>query len=285
MNQNVLACLDHSSYTPGVCDYAAWASLKMSAPLEFIHVLDRHPETARRRDLSGSIGLGARESLLEELSKLDEQVSRVAQESGRLLLESAKQRALEAGVPNVTARQRHGELVESLAELENEARLFVLGKRGEAAESAPQHIGGNLERVVRALHRPILVVPKQYKAPASLMIAFDGSATTRKGVEMVASSPLFKGMICHVVTAGAASAGNTGQMEWADETLKAGGFISNTSIVDGDAETVLPNYWRENAVDVLVMGAYGHSRIRQLLVGSTTTVMIRTADIPVLLLR
>jgi nucleotide-binding universal stress UspA family protein len=34
-----------------------------------------------------------------------------------------------------------------------------------------------------------------------------------------------------------------------------------------------------------VMGAYGHSRIRQLLVGSTTTSMLRTTTSPLLLLR
>jgi nucleotide-binding universal stress UspA family protein len=33
------------------------------------------------------------------------------------------------------------------------------------------------------------------------------------------------------------------------------------------------------------MGAYGHSRIRQLLIGSTTTAMIRHSTVPLLLLR
>lgn len=41
----------------------------------------------------------------------------------------------------------------------------------------------------------------------------------------------------------------------------------------------------EAAVDLLVMGAYGHSRIRNLIVGSTTTAMLRSCQIPVLLLR
>ncbi|TZG39377.1 universal stress protein, partial [Halomonas eurihalina] len=44
-------------------------------------------------------------------------------------------------------------------------------------------------------------------------------------------------------------------------------------------------YQEEQNIDLLVMGAYGHSRIRHLLVGSTTTEMLRKADIPVLLLR
>jgi nucleotide-binding universal stress UspA family protein len=36
---------------------------------------------------------------------------------------------------------------------------------------------------------------------------------------------------------------------------------------------------------LLAMGAYGHSRIRQLIVGSTTTTLLRTSAVPVLILR
>jgi len=36
----------------------------------------------------------------------------------------------------------------------------------------------------------------------AVIIAFDGSATTRKGVEMVATSPLFCGLPCHLVMLG-----------------------------------------------------------------------------------
>ncbi|NPZ02087.1 universal stress protein, partial [Pseudomonas aeruginosa] len=44
-------------------------------------------------------------------------------------------------------------------------------------------------------------------------------------------------------------------------------------------------YQKEHGIDLLVMGAYGHSRIRQFLVGSTTTSMLRTTISPLLLLR
>ena len=40
-----------------------------------------------------------------------------------------------------------------------------------------------------------------------------------------------------------------------------------------------------HAVDLLVMGAYGHSRIRSMILGSTTTHLLRTCQVPVLLLR
>jgi nucleotide-binding universal stress UspA family protein len=285
MNNKVLACIDHSSFTPSVCDYAAWAAVRLAAPLEFIHVLDRHPEKAQTRDYSGSIGLGTREHLLEDLALLDEKRSKLAQETGRQLVQAAKERVEAAGVTHPEGRQRHGELVETLVEMENEARLFVLGKRGEAAEAAPQHIGSNLERVVRALHRPILAVPKAYREPRKFMVAFDGSATTRKGIEMIASSPLFRGLPCHVVMADSESAAANEQIAWARTTLEQSGFETYAAIVAGEPETALAAYLTTHDIDLLVMGAYGHSRIRRLLVGSTTTTMLRTLSVPILLLR
>lgn len=285
MNNKVLACLDHSSYTTSVCDYACWAADRLTAQLEFIHVLDRHPETAQKLDFTGNIGLGTQESLLDELAALDEKRGAITMERGRLLLEAAKSRAVADGNTTPQARQRHGELVETLAELEGDVRMFVLGKRGEAGDRSPQHLGTNLERVVRALHRPILVVPTEFATPKRIMIAFDGSMTTRKGIEMIASSPLFKDLDCHVVMVGSDTPVANGHLEWARETLVAGGVRATRFIIGGDPETALPEHARRNNIDVLVMGAYGHSRIRRLLVGSTTTEVIRTSLIPVLLLR
>lgn len=285
MNQKVLACLDHSAHAPAVCDYAAWAALRMNAPLEFVHVLDRHPEKASKIDLSGAIGLGARESLLEELSSIDEQRSRLAQESGRLLLEGAKQRAKDKGVVSVDGRQRHGELVEALQELEPQARLYVLGRRGETAQRAPEHLGSNLERAVRALHRPLLVVHREFAALRNVMIAFDGSASTRKGVEMIAASPLFRGLPCHLVSVTDKPESVSEAMTWASATLAGAGFDVVTAVTEGEPEAALLKYVAAHQMDMLVMGAWGHSRIRSMLVGSTTTTMLRTCPIPLLLLR
>jgi len=38
-------------------------------------------------------------------------------------------------------------------------------------------------------------------------------------------------------------------------------------------------------IGLLVMGAYGHSRIRNLVIGSTTTEMLRICPVPVMLFR
>ena len=280
----VIACIDGSSITLAVCDYAAWASRQMDAPLNFLHVLGKS-EYPIPTDLSGNIGLGSREHLLQELAELDEKRGRVALEQGRLMLEAAKARAIADGVPNPTHRQRHGELVDTLIEFEHDTRLLVLGRQGEHGDSAGEHIGSHLENVVRTLLRPILVIPADYTEPRRILIAFDGSTTTRKAVELVAASPLFRGLPCHVLMVGADKAESRAQLDWARTTLEQAGFEATISLRAGQVEDVLCGYREEYAIDLIVMGAYGHSRIREFLVGSTTTHLLRKSTVPLLLLR
>lgn len=282
---NVVACIDGSSTTPAVCDYAAWASLRLSAPLKFLHVLDK-AEYPAPKDLTGNIGLGSREALLKELTELDEKRGKIALEHGHLMLDFAKSRAQEFGIKDPVCRQRHGDLVDTLIEMENDIRLLVMGKQGAVGDSIGEHVGNNLERVVRTMHRPILVTPQSYNAPTSIMIAFDGSPTTRKGVEMIASSPLFKGLPCHIVMVNNDNKDVSEHLNWAKSTLEAAGFTVITSVAAGEVKHALCDYRDQNNIGMVVMGAYGHSKIRQFLVGSTTTKMIQhTTNVPLLLLR
>ncbi|UNG18890.1 universal stress protein [Stutzerimonas zhaodongensis] len=281
---NVLACIDGSPQAAAVCDCAAWASLQLDAPLTLLHVLDQQQYPAAG-NLSGIIGLGSREYLLEELAALDEKRSKLALEEGRMMLDSAKQRVVTAGVMQPDVRQRHGDLVESLRELESDTRLLVIGKQGEDSGTDLHLIGSQLESVIRTLHRPILVTPASFSVPNSVMLAFDGSATTRKGVEMLASSPLFKGIPIHLVMVGEDTGDSRAVLESARDALTAAGFEVHIAIRAGEVGPTLHAYQAEHGIGLLVMGAYGHSRIRQFLVGSTTTSMIRSTTTPLLLLR
>ncbi|MEZ3134174.1 universal stress protein [Stutzerimonas kunmingensis] len=281
---HVMACIDGSPQAAAVCDCSAWASKRLDAPLTLLHVLDRQQYPVSG-DLSGIIGLGSREFLLQELATLDEKRAKLALEEGRMMLDSARQRAISAGVAQPECRQRHGDLIESLRDLQDETRLLVIGRQGEDSGDAIQHIGSQLENVIRTMQRPILVAPGDFSAPQSVMLAFDGSATSRKGVEMLAGSPLFKGMPIHLVMVAADTADNQAQLENARGVLTAAGFNVEIAIRAGEIEPTLHAYQAEHGIDLLVMGAYGHSRIRQFFVGSTTTNMIRTTSTPLLLLR
>lgn len=276
----VIACIDGSKAAETVCDYAAWAAQRITAPLTLLHVLD-HSRYPVSRDLSGSMPLGGRENLMEELASLDAQRNRVALEQGKLMLEAASERVADQLLAAPQLRQRHGDLVDTLTELADDARLLVIGKQGEEHEGVGAQVGDNVERVIRAVHQPILVATGEFAAPKVIMLAYDGSDSTQRGVSLLADSPLFKGLECHLVTVG----GKDSDLLWAAEKLAESGHIVKTAVLDGDVEPALHAYQQKAEVDMIVMGAYGHSRIREFFVGSTTNKMIREAKVPHLLLR
>ncbi len=283
-HDQVVACLDGSAYSTAVCDSAGWAAKRLNAPLVLLHAI-YHRHATGPVDLSGVIGLGTQEALLEQLAAHDQQTGKLALERGRLLIDAARARVDATGGPEAAAQLLHGPLVDRLVELEPTARLVVIGKRGASAHAAPEHLGNNLERVVRALRRPILVVPADYREPASVMLAFDGSDTTHKAVDVVLRGPLFAGLPCHLVTAAEPGGDLARAHAAARARLEDAGFRVLGGVYPGDADTVLLRYQQEHDIGLVVMGTYGHSRIRHLLVGSTTTSLIRQVPGLLLLLR
>lgn len=280
----VIGCIDHSQAAIAVCDYAIWSSQRMNAPLKFLHVLD-HQQYPAPVDFSGNIGLGARENLLETLAELDEVRGKLGREHGQHLLDQAKQRARDAGIEQSHCCQRHGDLTDTVKELEDRTRLLIMGRQGENSEKVASHVGSHIENVVRTVSRPILVTPQQFINPERFLIAYDGSATSRKCVEMIARSPLLRGLECHLLMVSHKTDESIEHLSWAEKQLRSAGFQVLSSITPGDVEDTILDYCSKQDTHLLAMGAYGHSRIRQFLVGSTTTTILAKATIPLLLLR
>ncbi len=284
MTKKIVALVDGSIYSRSVCENAAWIASRLGAAVELLHVLGRR-EGADSADLSGSIALGARSALLEELTVLDEQRAKLQQQRGRAILEDAKAIIEAAGVGAVTTRLRIADLLETTAEVEAHADMLVIGKRGEAADFAQLHLGSNIERIVRASHKPVCIAARAFRAPERFLIAFDGGPSSLKAVDHIASSPLFAGLECHLLMAGDASADLRRKFDDAGERLKTAGFEVKSFVAPGAPETAIAGHIETQEIGLLVMGAYGHSRIRSLIIGSTTTEMIRSCKVPVVLFR
>ena len=282
----VFACIDGLANTNAVIDWAAWAALRLAAPLEFLHVLERHPERAESQDYSGAIGMDAQQSLLQALSDADEKRGKPAQEAGRRLLAAARQRAAASGVVQLDARLRHGEFVDTVVELQTDAGLFVLGEHFHASGPAKMHLDHRVERVLRAVLRPVLVATADaFEPPQRCVIAFDGSTSARKAGDKVAASPMLNGLPVLLARVGVESKLARRQLGEARSALEASGFAVEIELMAGEPQAVLPDLVKARGPALLVMGAYGHSRLRQLVLGSTTTTLLRLSEVPVLFLR
>ncbi len=282
--ENILAAIDSSVYATSVCGYAGWAAKRLTLPVELLHVVQRQDPVTARKDLSGVIGLGVKSDLMEELVRLSEQGSRAEIEKGRILLKAGEQLLREAGVADVTPLHRHGGVIETILEREDHARVVVMGKRGVGHEYASDHIGSMIERVVRASAKPVLVASREFAEPRHIVFAYDASPAAERALERLANSPLFDGLPITIVMAEAEDDTKRAQLAKAEAAFASGHPVT-TIMERGKAEQIIPKIVSATEHALLLMGAYGHSPIRRMIVGSTTSEMVRTVKAPVLMVR
>lgn len=283
--KRIIACIDGIARTPGICDYAIWAAGRLDADLDFLHVTEKAPDYLPLSELTGNIWLSSQESLLQDLTDLDRQRNDLLREQGRQCLQMAEERARAQGAARISCTQRQGSLLDILLEIEPDTRLFVLGHHEQPVKASrllPDH---RLEYAVRGLHRPVMVAGAVFKDPASFMVAYDGSPTADKTVDMVSRSPLLVGLPAHLVMVGRTSATAQAAQERAHAQLAQAGFAVQAVRVPGEPAPALAGYAERHGIDLLVMGAYGRARIRHLMLGSTTTAILGQLRMPLLILR
>lgn len=283
--QIVLACIDGSILSEAVCDYAAWIAQRVDAPLKLLNTIDHHHETAATTDLSGNIGMDSRDHLLKELTSQEQQQSKVRIQQGKIILKTAKERLLKDGITDPVTILQHGSLIDSLIELEQSIRVLVIGARGKVHEEQRDQIGAKLESMIRSLHRPILVVYEAFRTPQHIMVAFDGSEAAEKALDIVANSPLYKGLTCHLVYVRKKGATDNPLVTAASKLHAAGGIDVNSTVLQGKPEQALCDYQASHKIDMTIMGAFSHTRIHDLLLGSFTVKMLLNTRTPLLLLR
>lgn len=278
----ILACIDRSHFAASVCDHAAWAAKTLGVPVEVLHIIERHPDLQGRADRSGRLGVDTGEHLLAELVALDEQRNRLARESGRILLDDAAERLRGAGTSEVYQRLESGELADHLRDHERAARLVVIGKGGETSDRDVNHRARNLERLIRASHRPVLIASDTFRPIRRFLLAYDGGKSSGTAISFLVESGLLEHAEGTVLMVGRGDESDRSRVADAVRHLESAGITVTGETRDGEPESVIVDAVEQGGIDLLVMGAYGHSRIRQVMIGSTTTELLHRTPVPAL---
>ncbi|ECC7843041.1 universal stress protein [Salmonella enterica] len=275
MDNTVIACVDGSSSTHAVCEYAAWVTGKLNVPLALLHVLEKNEQPVVS-DLTGAIGIDSREQLTQELARIEGERNRLLMTQGRAILAGCAELLGQIGIPNIQQLQKHGTLDIILADL-NGIHMMVLGRRG-----AQHPVGSNLESIIRLQKKPVMIVPEAFSVPSRVMFAFDGSEASRRNLHQLTLSSLLQGMECHIVMVN----GDAHILEEAKRSLQSAGISAISRLAEGHSVTdVLCQYASANDMDLIIMGAYGHSSLRRFIIGSNTTAMLEQTHVPLLMLR
>lgn len=278
----ILVCTDGSQYSRVACQYAAWLAKMRNASITALYVTDRRLfEVPAVADLSGSMGIQPFEGMVTHLREVEsikadfirDQVESIFKEQG---IENQAEFVYETGM-----------LVDMVKDRIDSTDTLVLGKRGENADFDSEHLGSMLERVVRSVEIPCFAANREFAEVNEVAIAYDGGDSCRKAIEYIVSQEEFKKMRFHVLSCVEGHDEETASQRLSDveSQFKAEGIDATYQILNGVVETAIVEYVEDGTIDLLVLGAYGHSRIRDFLIGSTTTELLRRCHVPVFCFR
>jgi nucleotide-binding universal stress UspA family protein len=280
--KNLLICTDGSNYSQECCRHAAWFAKQMGAKVEVLYVTDlRQFEIPAVADLSGSLGIQPYEGMIAQLQEVEARKAKFVEESAMAIFEA------EGVLERTTFHHETGILVDAIKSYAERADMILLGKRGENVNFATEHLGSMLERVVRASTKPCLVTSREFKPIHHVAIAYDGGVSCQRALQFMAQSELFRAFDIHVVTVAEVNKEDqaAAQLAEAERMMNVSGLSPTCQVLSGEAAPAITDYVKSANIDLLVAGAYGHGRIRKLLIGSTTTKLLRGCRVPVLCFR
>lgn len=289
--KKILLCTDGSAFAQVGYEYAAWWANRMEMEIEVLYVTDvRQQKSLQRQDFSGSLGIDDYQALLAKLVDLEHDAAKINHERAKIILDAAHQVLVEKGVDESALHLTHetGVLVDRFHDLEATSDLIMLGKRGETAGFAIEHLGSNMERIVRSSRKPCLVTSRDFHPVDRILFAYDGGKSCQNALRFLLDTTVFKGLELHVVTVAKSLSKEDEVMavhQQMKPQLQEKGFSPTFAILQGNPEEAIATYAEVQAMHFMIMGTYGYNRIRHLVIGSTTAQVLRRSHIPVLLFR
>jgi nucleotide-binding universal stress UspA family protein len=190
---DVLACIDNSAYSNGVCDQAGWFASDPDVGVEVLHVLE--PTTV--------------DVVLDAEAEADQ------------LIEAAVWRLREEGVGPVTSARLSGAFVEVASQVP--ADVIVMGKRGQGSHAQRRTLGSSVDAMVRATTVPICLASKLFLPIHRVLVLLDARMDHRTTVEFVARHPRLTGLPADVVVVAGVEDEPDAKLEWVRQALNAAG--------------------------------------------------------------
>jgi nucleotide-binding universal stress UspA family protein len=168
--------------------------------------------------------------------------------------------------------------------LTEEARsgdLLVIGQKGENAHIERAIVGSTTEDVVRSTPRPVLVCPAVFHSPRRVLFPYDGSPVAEGALQFCVNAfgSIWEEMVVLTVTE---------EMEESFPYDTELGYLGTHGIPyrllmeAGKVIETIPRVAKREKSELILIGAHGRHKIRDYLLGSTASHLIRRSELPVL---
>ena len=278
MIKRILIPTDGSPNSSIALEYCLSLASIFKAEIVGLNVVDiRSLEGPLMSDISGSLGFSPIQNYLPQFQQILDGRSDT-------ILELFKTSCFEKGVSAKTKKMT-GIIANIIADEARKADLVVISQHGEHEQWSSGLLGSTTESVVRKSPIPVLVTPASYRQFDNILVAYDGSIESSNALKCACA---FFGKNCR----------NIKIVYIAQEEEKGRGLAAEIAEIvtpynlkyegvwlQGEAAKEILSFSHRTAMDIIVMGAFGHSRLHDLILGSTAAYIIRNATIPILLHR
>ncbi len=261
-----------------VIETAAQLAIKLGGVLDVLFV---HQDPSRTlpftaEGLSGAVMEEVQSAVLRE-NETRQRIARAAFEDIRDSI--AKDADLPCDWQEIT-----GEEGEALGHVGLLSDLIVMAQPGQNAVSIGQR--ANLEAALMDTKRPVVLLPADLqpaKQPHTILVAWN--ETPESATALTSALPLLeeaKKVVVVTVSNGNRDISPDGPVNY----LKRHGIDASPVTLNGErsaTEELLLKAISDHGADMLVMGAYSHSRMREFFFGGVTEYMISHAPVPVLI--
>lgn len=273
---SVIACLDCPDHVQAVLEASMWAAPRLQAPIGLLHSVPSLQQKAAV-DYSGCLNIDDESALLDQFTTKEHLSNCELKAQGKLLLHQATTYCEQQRQKLKTyTLHRHENLNESIDYVDNKAQLIVIGHHVTCKAA--------LSQLIRLSHCPILVTHAPFLPPTTALFAFDNSATSHKLLNWLCKTPLVRALTIHIVMVGKDNSENCDTLREAYARLKQAGIKSKKALLDcRDVTAALDYYQNEHNIGLLMTGAFGQSRLHELLKGSDTKKLLGSTKTPYLL--
>lgn len=279
MTNKIIIPVDGSANSDVAVEYGIYVALKLNSALIGLHIMDVNLlQGPMLTDISGAVGLPPYEGFTNTVEKS-------LNERADFILNNFREHCRWKGL-KIETKKVIGKIDEAITEEARDGDFIVMAKKGEHFHLKEGGLLGSVaESVIRHSAKPVMVTPEKFLEIESMGIAYDGSPSAQKALDfsLTLSKQTAWPITAVIITEDMDKASRlTVQVEDA-----AGEQETDCEIIilPGKEGTEILKFIGEGAVELMVMGAYGHNRLRELLLGSTTSHVIQKSPIPVLLTR
>lgn len=214
----------------------------------------------------------------------DEELLAEARRRAAQFLERFAARCAEAGVAS-QSREDSGDPAEMILAEAQRHDLVLLGTETHFRSGTPDAACDTLDKVLHSPPRPVVAVPEKLGEGRTVVIGYDGSLQAARTLSVYLATGLASQYENVVVTIDEDFDEAERITRRAVDYLTLHGAAVKARPVETrlDPASILLDHTVQLKAHLLVMGAFGHSALREFFFGSTTRGVLRDSKVPVML--